>query len=90
MLSIKYYSKLNLQTFSARALVSDLCPTSSGTFTPAHPIHLASNSLIPLREYNWRNSKTHQRSHRSGVKGKKKKQGIKTTTELIKQLAPCF
>nr|GMD06598.1 hypothetical protein Iba_chr06bCG17530 [Ipomoea batatas]GMD08300.1 hypothetical protein Iba_chr06cCG15330 [Ipomoea batatas] len=34
-----------LQTFSARDLESDLCPTSSGTFTPAHPIHLASIAL---------------------------------------------
>jgi hypothetical protein len=31
--------------------VSALCPTSSGTFTPAQPIHLASNSFRPAKNF---------------------------------------
>lgn len=27
--------------------MSDLCPISSGTLTPSHPIHLASSSFTP-------------------------------------------
>lgn len=42
MWKAKYYF-----TFSASALVRALCPISSGTLTPAQPIHRASNSLTP-------------------------------------------
>lgn len=41
------FGEEKLSTFSAKALVSAFCPISSGTFTPAHPIHLASNSFTP-------------------------------------------
>lgn len=43
-------SNQDFRTFSAKALVSALCPTSSGTFTPAQPIHLASKSFTPSKE----------------------------------------
>lgn len=42
------FCEKEVNTFSANALVSAFCPTSSGTLTPAQPIHLASKAFTPF------------------------------------------